>query len=75
MIELKKDGTEYLALVEFANGKKEWVVMSWGEPCGLSNASGTPGWISGMFKLRNPEFLEVYPLQEILSKLRGESNE
>jgi hypothetical protein len=67
---MKKDGTEYLALVQFRNNTQEWCVVKWGEPCGLSDPSGANGWISGMFKLREPKFLEYYELQNAVSIIR-----
>lgn len=65
---MKKDGTKYLALVRFRNNKEEWCVVYWGTSCGLSGHQ--PGWISRMFKLRDPKFLEYYELEHSIKVLR-----
>lgn len=65
--QLKKDGTKYLALVEFNNKEIDWMVVQWGTAAGLSDPFGVPGWISNQFKLRDPTFLECYELDKLVS--------
>ena len=68
-VQLKKDGTKYLALVEFNNKETDWMVVHWGTAVGLSDPSDTPGWISNLFKLRDPKFIKCYELDALVRSL------
>lgn len=44
---MTNDGIRYLCYIEFPNGSKDWVVVHWGIPCGLSTGDDrTERWIT-----------------------------
>lgn len=61
-----KNGTKYLALVKFTNDELEWIIVYWGVAVGISDPHGIPGWINNGLKLRDPEFLEFFELNNVL---------
>lgn len=67
-----QDGRKYLALVKFQNNEQEWMVVNWGEAVGLSDPFGIPGWISNLFKLRDPEFIEFFELDDVINLARNQ---
>lgn len=63
---MKKDGTRYLCHVVFQDMSIDWIVLFWGEPCGLSSNSDEPCWVvSGGMKPRIDAIVEYSELPKI----------
>jgi hypothetical protein len=71
-----QDGRRYLVHCTWkssvASIEPYWEIVRWGKPCGLSDPSGKPGWITNNgFSLRmdNCTFGECHELAEALTAL------
>ena len=69
-MKMKRDGTIYLAHVQYRTGDKGWELVSWSIPVGMSAFSGDPQWVNQTgFALREPVFLEWASLDDVITKV------
>jgi hypothetical protein len=69
---MRKDGTMYLAKIQFQNNQVDWDIISWDEPVGLSCDSSNKKWVNRAgFALKIKTVLEFYIFDEVLEKLRN----
>ena len=69
---MKADGTKYLVKVEFQNGFRDWEIVSFMEPVGLSCDTLGKKWCNQTgFALKFKRFIEVYELNCVISKIRN----
>ena len=65
-VKMKKDGTEYLALVRFENDTEEWVILKWGKPAGLSDERGKEAWCARGFALKIKKIISYALLSDVV---------
>lgn len=70
---MRKDGTKYLALIQYPTGKQEWMVIHWGKPPAFFDPTQKTGWISGMIPPKIKNIIKYYELSNVLNIV--ESNE
>ena len=61
---MEKNGIRYLCYIEFPSGSRDWVVLHWGEPCGLSTGDNkTQKWIT--FNRFAPKIEEILYFEKL----------
>ncbi len=63
---MKKDGTKYLALVQYENGNTDWHIIVWQRPAMLSGPEGKPRWCSSIgLGLKIDKIIKARELSEL----------
>lgn len=66
---MKKDGTRYLAQIQYPNGKTEWMVLHWGRPPAILGDNTKGQWLNGFMPPKIKEILKFYELEAVLAKV------
>ena len=72
---MRKDGTKYLALVEFPKGsidrEPEWMVLHWGRPPAFFDLHGRETWVNGFLPPKIKKILKYYELSNVINKMEN----
>ncbi len=69
---MKKDGTEYLALIEHPKNTQVWCIIRWGKPAAFSDPHQKRAWVSNYFALKIKSIIRYYELSDVLELLDRE---
>ena len=72
---MKKDGTKYLALIQFPNGKEEWMIIHWGKPPAFFDVHQKTQWVSGMIPPKIKQILKYYELSDVIEIMENNEDE
>lgn len=72
---MKKDGTKYLALIQYPNDKEEWMVVHWGKPAGFFDPAQKSGWINGVIPPKIKNIIKYYELSDVLETMENNEDE